>query len=385
MIYIHVPFCRSFCTYCGFYSEAVPVCRERNLGLDVESRRFSKYAGLVCSEIEARADEIRATLPTEAHPEYRDTLYIGGGTPSVLPFDVLERIVSCLNKTVFGSESHDYLEFTLEVNPEDIVEKGEVYLQSLERLGVTRISMGIQSFDDAVLKWMNRRHDSAHAEQAYWMLRGHGFRNISIDLIFGIGGLSRQTWEATVHKAMGLSPSHISAYQLSVEEGSALAREVEAGRYTEASEEECRAQYEMLCSILEENGYHHYEVSNFAYPGFESRHNSSYWRRVPYVGLGPGAHSAVADERGRVNVRKWNTETEDDYVSEREVLDDEDVRVEEIMLGLRTDEGVSPSLLPQAIMSRFLEEGVLCRTVYGNVRIPEDRFFVSDEIIRELL
>ena len=171
MIYIHVPFCRSFCTYCGFYSEAVPVCRERNLGLDVESRRFSKYAGLVCSEIEARADEIRATLPSEAHPEYRDTLYIGGGTPSVLPFDVFERIVSCLNKTVFGSESHDYLEFTLEVNPEDIVEKGEAYLQSLDRLGVTRISMGIQSFDDKVLKWMNRRHDSAHAEQAYWMLR----------------------------------------------------------------------------------------------------------------------------------------------------------------------------------------------------------------------
>ena len=380
MIYLHVPFCRSFCTYCGFYSEAVPACPGNG-----DMARFERYADSVCAEIVSRADEIRSTLPTGALSGKIDTLEIGGGTPSVLPLSVVSRMVHTLNNTVFGEQYHDYLEFTFEVNPEDVVEKGEDYLKGLMALGVNRFSMGIQSFDDRILRWMNRRHDAEHAEQAYWMLRSNGFRNISIDLIYGVGGLTDEVWEATVHKAIGLSPSHISAYQLSIEEGSALAMLADSGKYQEASEETCRRQYETLCSLLTEAGYHHYEVSNFAYPGFEARHNSAYWRRVPYVGLGAGAHSALAGPDGKVNVRKWNSESESCYVAEKEILTEENMLMEAVMLGLRTDTGVDPACLPHAPMSMLLDEGALEWTREGNLRIPEDHFFVSDEIIRELV
>ena len=137
--------------------------------------------------------------------------------------------------------------------------------------------------------------------------------------------------------------------------------------------------------MLYEAGYHHYEVSNFAFPGMEARHNSAYWRRVPYVGLGPGAHSALADAEGKVNVRRWNTETESGYVSEMETLSEEDMKVEEIMLGLRTDDGVDPALLPEKVVARLMKEGALAKNVWGKIRIPEDHFFVSDEIITELI
>ena len=382
MIYIHVPFCRSFCTYCGFYSEAVPVCRGKEAG---ERIRFSKYTDAVCAEIEARAEEIKATLPSSRFPDNAVTLYIGGGTPSVLPLDCIQKIVKKLNETIYGDSWHNYNEFTIEVNPEDILEKGDDYVRALKVLGVNRISMGVQSFDDSILKWMNRRHDADGAEEAYWMLRGNDFRNISIDLIYGIGGMSDEVWEATVHKAIGLSPSHISAYQLSVEDNSALADLVDSGRYIEASEEVCCRQYEILCGLLQDAGYKHYEVSNFAYPGFEARHNSAYWRRVPYVGLGPGAHSAVASSGGKVNARLWNSQSESDYVSEKEILTDEDIHVEEIMLALRTSDGIEPEKLPADVVEKLLSEGALTWTIWRRLRIPEEKFFVSDEIIRELI
>ncbi len=354
-------------------------------GESEEIARFGRYADTVCREISSRAEEIRSTLPDGAFSGKVDTLYIGGGTPSVLPLPVLDRIVRTLNEVVYGAAGHDYVEFTVEVNPEDIIEKGEDYLRGLISMGVNRISMGVQSFDDRALRWMNRRHDAAGAEEAYWMMRGQGIRNISIDLIYGIGGLEDRTWDATLRKAVGLSPSHISAYQLSVEEGSALARIADEGGYEEASDEDCRRQYDILCSALYDAGYHHYEVSNFAYPGFEALHNSSYWRRIPYVGLGPGAHSAVVGADGKVDVRKWNTETLPEYVSESESLTAEDVAVEEIMLGLRTDRGVEESKIPRDVLRRLLDEKALVRTLYGCVRIPEDRFFVSDDIIRDCI
>lgn len=303
----------------------------------------------------------------------------------MLPLDCIQKIVKKLNETIYGDSRHDYNEFTIEVNPEDILEKGDDYVRALKVLGVNRISMGVQSFDDSILKWMNRRHDAAGAEEAYWMLRGNDFRNISIDLIYGIGGMSDEVWEATVHKAIGLSPSHISAYQLSVEDNSALADMVDSGRYIEASEEVCCRQYEILCGLLQDAGYKHYEVSNFAYPGFEARHNSAYWRRIPYVGLGPGAHSALASSEGKVNARLWNSQSESDYVSEKEILTDEDIHVEEIMLALRTSEGIEPEKLPADVVEKLLREGALTWTIWRRLRIPEEKFFVSDEIIRELI
>ena len=471
MIYIHVPFCESFCTYCGFFSvvpgshvatkasaASLPLCgpnREngrRSEPLSPQEALFDAYTAAVLQEIESRRDEITAT--TEVN-----TLYIGGGTPSVLPLDVISRIVTALSslpegamapppprsalRPVSPAASHPLMrpraatgsaaiplppdtprslsggstpltnregparweEFTIEVNPEDIVEKGEEYVRGLIRLGVNRISMGIQSFDDAILRWMNRRHDASGAEEAFRILRRCGVDNISVDLIFGLSQLNDETWTDTIDRTLALGPEHISAYQLSVEEDSALEKLIAKGKYFEASDEQCRVQYDMLCSRLHEAGYRHYEISNFALPGREAVHNSAYWRRVPYVGLGPGAHSLPVP-----SVRSWNSQeiprrlrdgSLATYSREEEILTPEDIRIERIMLPLRTDVGMPEdelrSLVGNESVDRLLSEGALVRSLSGGstpltnregpgrIRIPEDHFFTSDEIIRELI
>ena len=385
MVYLHVPFCRSFCTYCGFYSETCSKSRQSEL--------FNEYADAVLTEAEERKEEIRSN-PLR-------TLYIGGGTPSVLPLDVLRRVVQGIRRVQGGTPLR---EFTIEVNPEDIVEKGDEYLAGLLDLGVTRISMGIQSFDDGILRWMNRRHDSARARKAYSIIRraaGHAGRDIdvSIDLIFGIPGLDLQTWERTVSAALSLgkdegfkAPDHISAYQLSIEEGSVLEEKIARGECTEASDEDCYRQYRTLCRKLRKGGYNHYEISNFAIPGKEAVHNSAYWNRTPYVGLGPGAHSLTIRDDGQ-QVRSWNTQVlparGKTYSREMEVLSDEDIRVERIMLGLRTSAGLPADelslLAGKDALEKQVSAGCLAIGPDGRARIPEERFFVSDEIIGSLV
>ena len=282
MVYLHVPFCRSFCTYCDFYSEIA--CRDRDAQL------FESFTASVCAEASRRRDEIEATRDL-------NTLYIGGGTPSVLPLMYLQRIVSASG---LDPESHPFTEFTIEVNPEDIVEKGAEYVRGLLDLGVNRVSMGVQSLDDGILRWMNRRHDAAHARQAFRILRDAGAGNISVDLIFGLPQLSEAVLARTLSELTAWRPEHISAYQLSVEEGSALGRMAREGRFTEAPQEQCAAQYALICRMLREAGYGHYEISNWALPGREAVHNSAYWSRHPYVGLGPSAHSFDGQ------IRYWN-------------------------------------------------------------------------------
>lgn len=387
MIYLHVPFCGSFCTYCDFYSE---ICRSR--------QAFNEYADAVIAEIRDRRKELEMNMSAQ---DAVNTLYIGGGTPSVLPLDVLSRIVGAVSQTErlslvtepveVTTPTELFDEFTVEVNPEDIVEKGREYVRGLLALGVNRISMGIQSFNDDILRWMNRRHDAGNAVKAFHILRESGVRNISIDLIFGISQLTDETWKDTIEKALELSPEHISAYQLSIEEGSALVKMVADGRYVEASEEQCRRQYDILCRCLGRSGYHHYEISNFAKPGFEAVHNSAYWRRAPYIGLGPGAHSLTG------NVRSWNSQelphrspdgSSATYSRTSETLSPEDIRVERIMLSLRTDKGLKAtelySLTDSTVVDALLSEGALERQG-ASIRIPESRLFTSDEIIRELI
>lgn len=384
MIYLHVPFCGSFCTYCDFYSE---ICRG--------GRAFNEYADAVLKEVNDRREEICMNMSA---PGAVNTLYIGGGTPSVLPLDVLRRIVDALlssrslrrGENTVGVQS-PFEEFTVEVNPEDIVEKGGKYVRGLLETGVDRVSMGIQSFDDGILRWMNRRHSAAGAVEAFRILRRCGVRNISVDLIFGLSQLADDVWKDTIERALELAPEHISAYQLSIEEGSALAKLVADGRYIEASEEQCRRQYDILCRCLGRSGYHHYEISNFARPGFEAVHNSAYWSRVPYIGLGPGAHSLTGD------IRSWNSQelphrspdgSPATYSRTSETLSPEDIRVERIMLSLRTDKGLEAaelySLADRAVINSLLSEGALEKQG-GSIRIPESRLFTSDEIIRELI
>ena len=419
MIYIHIPFCRSFCTYCDFYSEIASRCSRD------EQARFGRFASALSAEIASYAGVETGSVKT---------LYIGGGTPSVLPLSVFEHVVGVLREHGFGGP---YDEFTVEVNPDDIVEKGEAYVEGLLRLGVNRISMGVQSFDDGILRFMNRRHDAGTARRAYNILEDSGVENISIDLIFGLPQLSDDVWRETLDKALGISlrgmlPRHISSYQLSVEPGSALARLVERGEWSEASDELCERQYGMLCEALGKAGYHHYEISNFAQPGFEARHNSAYWRHVPYVGLGPGAHSyavtglpdedfcphgILAGTRG-LPVRKWNAADVEAYVraacsgdfaavEESEVLTGEQLALERIMLGLRTSRGVDASFLRSHASAEALEkalaagnlvelsssDGLSDTDVHAGlqasgdmvIRIPESRFFISDSIISDIV
>ena len=421
MIYVHIPFCRSFCTYCDFYSEVASRC-----GAD-EQQKFGLFAQALCREAALRSGEITDGM---------NTLYIGGGTPSVLPLYVFSDLLKVLQEHGHGGP---FREFTVEVNPEDIVQKGEEYVKGLLDLGVNRISMGVQSFDDGILRWMNRRHDSATARQAYRILENAGVKNISIDLIFGLSQLTDDQWNETLDKALSISscgnlPQHISAYQLSVEPGSALAQLVDRGQWSEASEELCSRQYDILCGRLRDAGYHHYEISNFAQPGYEAVHNSAYWSHQPYVGLGPGAHSflyssaidarcvEMAFSHPRVGggaqlcwegaigthwrdadkkpIRQWNESDLGMYlkagqsgdfaaVQGSEELTQEQLVMEKVMLGLRTANGVSEEFLRANCDVEQVDEALRCSnlvvSVDGNIRIPEDRFFISDSIISSII
>lgn len=375
MIYIHVPFCRCFCTYCDFYSEVVgrtAGCAAVGAGktacaAGLSEEVFERYTDDLCAEIEARREEILAASAVR-------TLYIGGGTPSVLPLECLRRIVEKLREVegtavtdgasadgATGADNParaagDWEEFTIEVNPEDIVERGPSYVKGLLELGVNRISMGVQSLDPGMLRWMNRRHSADGAREAWRILSAAGPLNRSIDLISGVPGMDCAMLGRTLNEVLKWRPEHISAYQLSVEEGSALARMIAEGRVAELPDEECRAQYELVCQKLGAAGYHHYEISNWALPGHEAVHNSAYWTRQPYVGLGPGAHSLEITATRQI--RKWNSRRPTGWAEEgREVLSPEEIREETVMLLARTDRGP----------------------------IPEHDWFVADDLIADLL
>ena len=417
MIYVHVPFCRSFCTYCDFYSEVATRCSKSDEVLKQEAL-FDDFAEVLAAEATFRAGEITDDV---------NTLYIGGGTPSVLPLSAFQTLLEALARIRYrrcasGADASVLVndsglrfdEFTVEVNPEDIVDKGHSYIEGLLALGVNRISMGVQSFDDSVLKFMNRRHDASTARAAYRILEESGVKNISIDLIFGLPQLSPDQWSDTLSAALDISsrgvlPQHISAYQLSVEPGSMLARLVEKGKWCEASDDLCQQQYSALCEALSIAGYNHYEISNFAQPGFEAVHNSAYWRHIPYVGLGPGAHSFSGSRR------QWNQSDLHAYLAagrrgnfsdvvEGEDLDAGQMALERIMLGLRTSAGLPESFLrthcDPVVLSRAVADGHLVpayniapagmvvttdRQTGANLRIPESHFFISDSIIASLV
>lgn len=327
MIYVHVPFCRSFCLYCGFYSECVEPTED--------------YVAAVCREATARRAEIAASAAV-------DTLYIGGGTPSVLPLEFIGRIADACG-------SRRYKEWTVEVNPDDVTRE---YALGLRELGVNRVSMGVQSLDDGMLKWMRRRHSAVGARRAFSFLREAGFDNISVDIIYGVNGMSLEMLKATVQEVLEWHPEHISAYHLSIDDNSDLRELNKVGKYIEIDDDESQVQYKFVCSALAAAGYEHYEISNWALPGRRAVHNSAYWTRAPYVGLGPGAHSL----RRNPDVRSWNSEALSGWTSTSEILSPDEIREEQIMLGLRTAEGVP-----------------------GYGRIPEDRWFVADSIIAGLI
>ena len=381
-IYIHIPFCNQFCIYCNFYSVKGKALRNR-------------YVAALHNEITQKRNFFK---DIGVHPQ---TLYVGGGTPSLLSASRLGDLLRHVKETFCFTP----VEATVEVNPDDITPQ---YARDLYAAGFNRASMGVQSFHDAHLQWMNRRHNGEQAVQAYRYLREAGFANISLDLIFGYGGLSKQQWEENVGKMIELSPEHISAYQMSIEPGSALCKHLERGEYDLVPDSQCHEQYATLQRMLSNGGYTQYEISNFARKDSRgnlmiSKHNSSYWTKEPYLGLGPAAHSYNGSQR------LWNGNSVAAYcrhyadapirtssqwaLSEfggYEDLSVEDIFNESIMLGLRTVAGVSLSSLDQSLLAEVRGE-VLRHCRLGNlvkdgdkIRIPSEKLFVSDGIIKDL-
>lgn len=325
------------------------------------------------------------------------TLYIGGGTPSLMPPVEFKKLVTTLKPYLQYVE-----EFTIEVNPDDVNEEN---LELWKSGGVNRLSMGIQSFDDDVLKALGRRHDAMVARQAYQLARRY-FDNISIDLMFGLPGQTVEMWTMDIGKAIALRPEHISAYSLMYEEGTALTVMRDNGRLEEASDDTSEKMFLILIDELKKAGYDHYETSNYAFPGYRSLHNSSYWIQLPYLGLGPSAHSYDGMRTRRANkadlrgyIEYWtknppkNIKGHQFYSSE--TLSDEELLEEYVMTRMRTREGipiedlrcrfgdsVADSLLK--ICKGMTEKGLLISDE-KSISLHESAILISDTIILEML
>ena len=315
-IYVHVPFCKSKCIYCDFYSIALPSL-------------IPDFCNTLKKEIEARSNTFSGKTI--------NTIYFGGGTPSVLEIGIIEEFLSEIHKNYLVA---DNAEITLEANPENISRE---YLLGLKRIGINRLSIGIQSFDDEILKFLKRRHSANKAIECVKTAAECGFDNISIDLIYGITGLSSEKWHEELRTAFSLPITHLSCYCLGIEEGTLLHRYCRENKYIPIDDNTCLSQFLDFDKMSAENGFSHYEISNACKSGWQSRHNSSYWNRSEYLGFGPSAHSFVA------NSRSWNIANTSEYIkciteglpySTSETLTDSDILEECLMLGLRTANGI---------------------------------------------
>lgn len=357
-LYIHVPFCHSKCAYCDFYSMPAPQLADR-------------YIDAAIAEFGRRRSEISEAF---------STIYLGGGTPSILTPQQLHRLIAAM--PVSG-----VTEFTIEVNPEDVNGKtAEAWLSA----GINRVSMGVQSFSDTELRAIGRRHSAADAVEAINTLKSSGFASISCDLIYGLPEQTPESWAASLSRMLGFGLQHLSAYCLSYEPGTVLTARVRNGRLSPTDDDTLRDMYDTLCRMAAEAGYEHYEISNFAIPGNRAVHNSSYWNSTPYLGIGPGAHSFDGKLR-RVNPSNLKAYISDNYefVVENET---EDERFNDILItALRTSDGLDlgrlSSVCAERLLrdaARFISAGLMTRT--GNViRISESAWFTSDSIMMELM
>ena len=321
MIYVHIPFCRQKCLYCAFYS--LP----RKSEADIDT-----YVDALCSEIALRKDELGT--------EHAATLYFGGGTPSLLTPSQLSKILDTIHRCYDLSQLE---EFTFEANPEQLTEE---YLREIKTLGVNRLSIGVQSFSDADLKLLNRRHTAQQAVQAVKTAQDSGFDNISIDLIYGIP--QSDSWQSNLATVETLDVQHLSCYSLTLEQGTAYAKLVEKGKIHPYDEETVISQYNTLIQWAKENNFEQYEISNFCKSGRHSRHNSGYWDGTRYLGFGAAAHSYGGTRR------RWNVADVATYMkgvkdgtpfSESEELTAADLFNEYVMTALRTAKGVEKSVL----------------------------------------
>lgn len=282
-IYIHIPFCKLRCIYCDFYSTT-------------QSEKKTAYVAALCRELDQRKDYLQG--------ERIETIYLGGGTPSQLEFKDFEQIFQTLHRLYDISPE---AEITIEANPDDLTDE---YVNMLRTFPFNRLSMGIQTFQENILRLLHRRHTAQQAVEAFERCRKAGFTNISIDLMYGLPGETLQTWEADLRQAVSMKPEHISAYHLIYEEGTVLWKLREQHRVEEADEDLSVSLFTQLIHKLKDYGYQHYEISNFCLPGMYSRHNSSYWTGKKYLGCGPSAHSYNGISR------QWNVSSLDRYIEQ---------------------------------------------------------------------
>jgi len=351
-LYIHVPFCARRCSYCDF---SIAVRRE------VPSRRFAEA---ILTEWRG----LQADSGWEARPGI-DTIYFGGGTPSRLDPAALRMIMDALS---VERPLAPGAEVTIEANPDDVTPEAA---DAWRAAGITRVSLGVQSFAPAVLQWMHRTHTAGQARGAVGILRRAGFADLSLDLIYGLPSDLDRDWGTDLEDAFALEPDHLSCYGLTVEEHTPLGRWTARGQTGAADESGYAEEFLQLSDALAARGWEHYEVSNAARPGHRARHNSGYWTGAPYLGLGPSAHSATALER-RWNIREYAgwlaaVEAGNDIVAGRERLDDDQHRIEALYLGLRTDAGVAIGLVSPAVRDRWIEAGW--------ARVAGDRLHLSPE------
>ncbi|MFI3330269.1 MAG: radical SAM family heme chaperone HemW [Rikenellaceae bacterium] len=365
-IYIHIPFCQNKCSYCDFFSVA-STTHLRPILQTMKKEMQSQHNFFNSKQI--------------------STIYIGGGTPSLLNPRQIEQLFSELSQ---HWDLTNLTEVTLEANPEDITLE---YLREIKQnTPISRLSMGIQSFDDDILKFFSRRHTAQKAEKAYYDAREAGFDNISLDLIYGVPNMSTQQWEYSLEKIMSLSPEHISAYHLSIEPGTKLGVKLKKGEIKPVDETVSQENYNLLCSVMRQNDYNHYEISNFAKSGKQAMHNSAYWSGEPYLGIGPGAHSY------NNSTRHWCEQNVKDYISkteyESEKLSEDDKYNEFIMLSLRQKDGVNLALLEKFLgnekKNQFLlsvKKLVECGLVTHQGQfyyIKEKNWLISDNIMANL-
>lgn len=365
-LYIHIPFCESRCIYCGFYSTT-------------RNSIHHEYTDALCKELELR----QGYLSDDIH-----TIYIGGGTPSMLNEKLLQQIFRHIDYS-------KATEITIECNPDDITPE---YADAISRLPINRVSMGAQTFDDDCLNFIRRRHKSADTAKAVETLRLSGIDNISIDLMYGFPGETENRWRRDLETAISLDVSHISAYGLVYEEDTPLYRMLKCGTVRETDDETSAQMYYMMKDTLENSGFEHYEISNFAKPGRRSRHNSGYWTGTPYLGIGAAAHSFD------IRSRQWNIADIDRYIisiedgmvpAEHETLDTATKYNDCVMLRLRTCEGIDTGILASDFGEKYLQHCLSSSRKYidsgileykdGRIRLTRRGLYLSDMVMSDLM
>jgi oxygen-independent coproporphyrinogen III oxidase len=371
-IYIHIPFCKTRCHYCDFFS-----C--------INQDDISPVIAAIIKEIELRKEYLGE--------EIIETIYFGGGTPSFVSVKYIDQLLKAIY-TFFPVVK--FPEITLEINPDDIT---NTLVKSYLKMGINRISMGVQSFDDNILEFLGRRHNSQQAIKTIKILQNTGFKNISLDLIYGIPELTQNTWNKTIDQATEFEIQHISAYHLTIEKGTVLYQQLTNNIISIISDEDSQIQYQLLSEKLNKSGFIHYEISNFSKPGFESKHNSSYWSGKKYAGFGPSAHSF------NNHSRQWNVSNNNQYIDrikagcfyfKKENLTQKKIYNEHVLTRLRTNRGINLNELSilfgdeylqyfLSLIKRHLAQNNLIHINKDQIIIPEKSWFISDRIISDLL